>query len=265
MEIPVHIDALRDEGERMTAAIDRADPGGGVPSCPGWTVRDLVRHLGGVHRWATGYITIGRTEISHAELDEVVASWPADADLAAWLAQGCADLVAALVAAPDDLQCWTFLPAPSPRAMWARRQAHETAIHRVDAEQAVGAAVTGFAAPFAADGIDELLRLFVPRRTTGLHADPPTSLALRCTDVGPDPDPDRDADTHIDASWLLHLDADGVRTTSGDVAGAACTVAGAAGDLFLALWNRSGADALTIEGDRRVLGQFAEAVQIRWS
>jgi len=259
VEIPVHIDVLRDEGERMAAAIDRADPDGGVPSCPEWTVRDLVRHLGGVHRWATGYITSRRTEISQAELDEVVGSWPADADLAAWLAQGCADLVAALVAAPDDLQCWTFLPAPSPRAMWARRQAHETAVHRVDAEQAVGAAVTGFAAPFAADGIDELLRLFVPRRTTRLHADPPTSLAFRCTDDGPD------ADTDTDTSWLLHVDADGVRTTSADVAGAACTVAGAAGDLFLALWNRSGADALTIEGDRRVLGQFAEAVQIRWS
>jgi uncharacterized protein (TIGR03083 family) len=252
VEIPVHIDALRDEGERMAVAVARADPDAGVPSCPEWTVRDLVRHLGGVHRWATGYITSGRTETSHAELDEVVGTWPADADLAAWLARGCADLVAALVAAPDDLACWTFLPAPSPRAMWARRQAHETAIHRVDAEQAVDAAVTGFAPPFAADGIDELLRLFVPRRGTTLHADPPTSLAVCCTDVS-------------DASWLLHLDADGVRTTSGHGARAACTVAGAAGDLYLGLWNRSGADDLTVEGDRQVLGQFAAAVQIRWT
>ena len=59
-------------------------------------------------------------------------TWPAGSR------QGCADLVAALAAAPDDLECWTFLPAPSPRAMWARRQAHETAIHRVDAELAAG-------------------------------------------------------------------------------------------------------------------------------
>jgi uncharacterized protein (TIGR03083 family) len=251
VEIPAHIDALRDEGVRMAAAVATAYPGGGVPSCPEWTVRDLVRHMGGVHRWAAGYVTSGRTEPSHAELDEVVGTWPDDDDLAAWLGQGCSELVAALVAAPDDLQCWTFLPAPSPRAMWARRQAHETAIHRVDAELAVGAAGTGFVAPFAADGIDELLRLFVPRRSTTLRADPPTTLAVRCAD--------------LDVSWLLHLGADGVHTTSDDVARAACTVTGAAGDLYLALWNRAGADDLTVEGDRDVLGQFAEAVRIRWA
>ncbi len=251
MEIPAHIDALRDEGVRMAAAVATAGPDGAVPSCPEWTVRALVRHMGGVHRWAAGFVTSGRTEPLDADLDEVVGTWPADADLAAWLGQGCADLVDALAAAPDDLQCWTFLPAASPRAMWARRQAHETAIHRVDAEQAAGAAVTGFAAPFAADGTDELLRLFVPRRSTMLRADPPTTLGVRCADV--------------DASWLLHLGADGVQTTRGDPADAACTVTGTAGALYLALWNRAGADDLTVEGDRAVLGQFAEVVRIRWS
>ncbi len=251
MEIPVHIDALRDEGARMVAAVATADPGGAVPSCPEWTVRDLVRHLGGVHRWATGYVTSGRTEPSHAELDDVVGTWPADADLATWLGQGCSDLVAALVAAPEDLQCWTFLPAPSPRAMWARRQAHETAVHRVDAELAAGAVVTGFEAPFAADGVDELLRLFVPRRSTTLRADPPTTLAVRCADV--------------DVSWFLHLDADGVHTTSDDGTRVGCTVTGAAGDLYLTLWNRAGADDLTVEGDRAVLEQFADVVRIRWA
>ena len=185
----------------MAAAVATADPDGAVPSCPEWTVRDLVRHMGGVHRWAAGFVTSGRTEPLDADLDEVVGTWPADADLAAWLGQGCADLVDALAAAPDDLQCWTFLPAPSPRAMWARRQAHETAIHRVDAELAAGATVTGFAAPFAADGTDELLRLFVPRRSTMLRADPPTTLGVRCADV--------------DASWLLHLGSDGVHDDEG--------------------------------------------------
>ena len=182
----------------------------------------------------------------------MVGTWPADADLAGWLGQGCTDLVAALVAAPDDLQCWTFLAAPSPRAMWARRQAHETAMHRVDAQLAAGIPVTPCAPAFAADGIDELLMLFVPRRSSKLRADPPATLAVRCTDV--------------DASWLLRMDADGVTTTAGtssDDAGAACTVSGTADDLYLALWNRTGADDLAVEGDRAVLGQFSEAVRIR--
>jgi uncharacterized protein (TIGR03083 family) len=185
VEIPVLVAALRGEGALMAAAVAGIDPDGTVPTCPDWTVRDLARHTGGVHRWATGFVR-GRTEPLAAALDEVVGTWPADAELAAWLAQGCAELVAALATAPDDLQCWTFLPAPSPRGMWARRQAHETAIHRVDAQLAAGLPVSAFAPAFAADGVDgvdELLSLFVPRRSTALRADPPVTLAVDCADV----------------------------------------------------------------------------------
>ena len=131
--------------------------------------------------------------------------------------------MAALAAAPDDLQCWTFLAAPSPRAMWARRQAHETAVHRVDAQLATGTAVTRCAPAFAADGIDELLTLFVPRRSSTLRADPPATLAVRCTDV--------------DASWLLRMDADGVTTTlSTGSDGAAAPPARSAGRPAISTW-----------------------------
>jgi uncharacterized protein (TIGR03083 family) len=251
VEIPAHIDALRTEGERMAAAAAMSDPEGAVPSCPEWTVRDLIRHTGGVHRWATGFVAEGRTEPSPAGIEEAAGPWPTDDDLAGWLGRGCTDLVAALADAPDDLQCWTFLAAPSPRAMWARRQAHETAVHRVDAQLAAGSAVTPCAPAFAADGIDELLVLFVPRRSAKLRADPPATLAVRCTDV--------------DASWLLHMGPDGVTalpTTSGD-ADAACAVSGTAGDLYLALWNRTGGENLTVKGDHTVLDQFSAAVRIR--
>ena len=136
--------------------------------------------------------------------------------------------------------------------MWARRQAHETAIHRVDAELAVGAPVDTFAPAFAADGVDELLAGFVPRRSTKLRAEVPTVLAVRCGDV--------------DAAWTLHVDGDGVRTLSGAGDGdAACTVTGTAGDLYLALWNRAGPGALTIDGDASVLDLFLERVNVRWS
>jgi uncharacterized protein (TIGR03083 family) len=74
VEIPAHIDALRTEGERMAAAAAVADPDGAVPTCPEWTVRDLIRHMGGVHRWATGYVASGQTEPSRAGLDEVVGT-----------------------------------------------------------------------------------------------------------------------------------------------------------------------------------------------
>jgi uncharacterized protein (TIGR03083 family) len=248
VEVAAHIDALRAQGELMAAAVDASDPGAPVPTCPGWAVRDLVRHMGGVHRWATGYVAGALTEMGGAGLDELVGAGPDDVELADWLRQGCT----ALTAAPSDLECWTFLPAPSPLAMWARRQAHETAIHRVDAERAGARAVKPFAPAFAADGVDELLACFVPRRSSTLRAEVPTRLAVRCGDA--------------DAAWTLHLDGDGVTTTAGaDDHDVACTVAGTAGDLYLGLWNRAGPDRLAIEGDASVLRLFLDRVNVRWS
>ena len=116
--------------------------------------------------------------------------------------------------------------------MWARRQAHETAIHRVDAQLAAGIPVTACAPAFAADGIDELLVLFVPRRGAKLRADPPATLAVGCTDV--------------DASWLLRLDADGVTvsaTTSSNDAGH--RLHGAAGRPARSTWRCGTVPALT--------------------
>jgi uncharacterized protein (TIGR03083 family) len=252
MEILLHIDALRTEGERMASAAARADADAAVPTCPEWTVRDLLRHTGAVHRWATGYVAGGRREPLRGGLEEAAGTWPADDDLTAWFGQGCADLVAALAAAPDDLECWTFLPAASPRAMWARRQAHETAIHRVDTQLATGTAVTPCDPAFAADGIDELVTLFVPRRSTTLRGDPPVTLAVRCDDVA--------------ASWLLRADTDGVtatRTMSGPDGPGSCTVSGKASDLYFSLWNRGTAERLHTEGDPAVLQQFNDVVQIR--
>jgi uncharacterized protein (TIGR03083 family) len=208
--------------------------------------------MGGVHRWAARYVAEARTEYEPTDLEVFVGGWPADADLTDWFVEGHAGLVEALEAAPPDLVCWTFLPAPSPRAMWARRQAHETAIHRIDAELAAGAAEHGFAPPFAADGVDELLTGFVPRRSTKLRADTPTTFGVRCSD-----DP---------AAWVLDIGPEGVTGVNGGAGGdAACTLSGRAADLYRALWNRGGGDALAVEGDRAVLDVFLDGVQVRWS
>ncbi len=253
MEVAAHVDALRGEGRLMANAVGIAGPDAPVPTCPGWVVRDLVRHLGGVHRWATGYVAGARNEVWDVDLDEVVGSWPDDADLVGWFRDGCDALARALDAAPPDLECWTFLRAPSPLAMWARRQAHETAVHRIDAELAAGVDLGPFAAPFAADGVGELLECFVPRPSTKLRAEQPASLAVRCTDDV--------------ATWLLRIGAEGVTTdpTPSVEVGADCTLRGPAADLYLALWNRSGREALVVEGDTDVLGLFLQTVQVRWS
>lgn len=254
MEISEHIAALRLEGERVAEAAGAADPDAPVPTCPGWVVRDVVRHLGGVHRWATGIVSDARTDMWDVEMDEVVGSWPADAELVEWFRSGHAGVLAALSDASPDLACWAFLPAPSPLAFWARRQAHETAIHRIDAERAAGTTSVPFAAALAADGIDELLSCFITRPGGRLTADPPRSLQVQCSDA--------------EAGWLLSITPEGVRTSAaGADAGrqADCNVSGRAADLYEALWNRRPVRGLDVAGDPSVLQLFCERVHIRWS
>ena len=248
MEIAEHISALRADGDLLAAAVAVTGPDAEVPTCPGWRVRDLVHHTGGVHRWAAAHVA-GRRRTPVDGFEEVVTAWPGDGELVDWFREGHLQLVAALEAAPPDLDCWSFLPATSTLAFWARRQAHETGIHRVDAQSA-GDVVTPFAPGIAADGIDELIMGFVSRPGGRLCSDPPRVLAVVATDAG--------------AAWTVHIGPQRAtgRRERGD---AACTVAGPASDLHLLLWNRRTAEGLRIDGDASLLELWRESVRVRWS
>lgn len=237
----------------MTAAVRSVSADAPVPTCPEWVARDLIRHQGGVHRWATSYVAEGRIEFNPDGLENVAGGWPGDEELADWFETGYLALVAALEAAPPDLQCWTFMEASSPLAFWSRRQAHETAIHRVDAELTAGRTVPQLSPctpAFAADGVDEMVAGFWPRRSATARAETPVTLGVHCTDVG--------------RSWTVTMDPDGVHT-SNDEGPTTCAIRGASNDLYFALWNRGRSDRLAIEGDRAVCTQFGEAMQVRWS
>lgn len=249
MEVAEHLSALDAAGRRFVEVVAHADLDAPVPPCPGWDVRELTRHLGGIHRWATRYVAEARTAVIDADLEEIAGGWPTDADLVAWFATGHRALLDALESAPPDLECFTFLLAPSPLAMWARRQAHETSIHRVDAESAVGM-VTAFPTKVAADGIDELLTAFITRPGRGPRASGEKSLAMRPID-----DP---------AGWTVHFDANSCRTDR--QAGAAdVTVAGAVSDLYLWSWNRPPIGEVDVEGDLAVAQTWKDTVHVRWS
>jgi uncharacterized protein (TIGR03083 family) len=249
MEIPEHIDALGVEGERLAQAAAEAGPDAKVPTCPEWTVRDLVQHQGGVHRWAAIYVREARTEPIDDDLEVVVGGWPADADLVPWFREGYGLLIDALRGAPADLDCYTFLRAPSPLAMWARRQAHETAIHRVDAESAVGR-LTPHTPALAGDGIDELLTCFAPRRSGRYRLDPARTMDVHATDTG--------------ATWSVEVGADRITTVRSASEAPDLVVRGVAPDLYLWLWNRAGTDRLSTEGDESLLAGWRESIQVRW-
>ena len=163
MDVATHIGELRTNGELLWAAADHAGLDRPIPPCPDWRMRDLLQHVGMVHRWAAANVARGSGKpMTDDEQQEAVGPFPTDARLIGWFRDGHAALVETLLSADPGLRCWTFMPAPTPLAFWARRQAHETAIHRVDAESA-GDAITPVPALFAADGIDELLIGFAPR------------------------------------------------------------------------------------------------------
>jgi uncharacterized protein (TIGR03083 family) len=250
VDVGEHIEALQSDGVLLADAAAQTGPEARVPSCPEWVVRDLVRHLGGVHRWAAAIV--GGPKAEPVGLDEVVGQWPSDDDLVEWFRQGHGSLIDTLSNADPALSCWTFLAAPSPLAMWSRRQAHETAIHRVDAELAAGATPTAVPAQFAADGIDELLTCFITRPGRGLRTDRPRSLAIGCADAR--------------GNWLLQIGPDGVETRTIDSASDTdCQVQGTADDLYLCLWNRGRAEHLAVVGDRSLLDLFLDQVHVRWS
>lgn len=248
MNLEGWIERLAHDGEAMAVAVERADLDARVPTCPDWNVRDLTRHLGMVHRWATGYVAERRTQMWEVDDDGIVGTWPSDEDIVDWFRTGHRALVRALADADPDIDYWTFLQAPTPLSMWARRQAHETAVHRVDAELVTGMAPS-FPPAFAADGIDELLVSFITRRRTKLTSDPPRTMRVMATDA--------------DGDWLVTIGPDGVTTTAG--AAADVTISGPASELYLALWNRCGVDGLEVTGDHTTLDLFRDRVHIRWS
>jgi uncharacterized protein (TIGR03083 family) len=250
MDVPAYIAAVQEHGAHIAAAAETTDLDTPIPTCPEWTMRDLVRHTGEVHRWATSNVR-NRRDHSTAEDAAAAASSanPDDLDLVAWFRAGCAALVSALEAADPHFPYWSFHPAASGLTFWARRQAHETAIHRTDAQIAAGAVPT-FTSTFAADGIDEMLLGFVSRPRGRLHADPPRTLAVCATDVGRD--------------WHVTIGPERVEVRV-ERSAADCQVQGAANDLYLLLWNRRLVDGLAVEGDGTLLDLWRNSVRIRWS
>ena len=125
-----------------------------VPTCPGWTFRQLATHLGRGHRWAAQIVaTRATTPIPLREVAD--GKLPQDpAQHAPWLNAGADRVIEAVTAAGSDL-VWT-LAGVGPASFWARRRAHEAAVHLADAQLAAGRDVD-LAPEVAADGVDEWL------------------------------------------------------------------------------------------------------------
>ena len=239
MDVHRYIEEIDSAARRMVEVLERLPLNTHVPTCPAWVIRDLVHHQGGIHRWATRIVADQRTDRHWMDLDDL-GGVPPDEVLFDWFAEGARALTRALADAPDDLDCWTFIEASSPRVHWARRQAHETAIHRLDAE-VLAHAQTPHAVDLAADGVDEYLMAFLYRPRRGPRADVATSLAFAPTDT-----PER---------WTITFDAESY-SSSREQSAADAIVRGAVSDIYAWVWNRPVHGRVEIDGDPAAAGRY---------
>ena len=229
---------IETQASLMRSAALKAGPDAPVPSCPEWTVLDLVRHQAAVHSWAAQAVV--------TEPDAGRPEWPKppkDFDEAlSWWDNELSVLITRLREAPADRPAWTF-QGPLQAGFWERRQAHETSIHRIDAELATGHEPPSlvFDSEFAADGIDEMLTVMIPRQLQlGRQIAGTGKLLVHAADAG--------------RTWEVRL-TEGepllVTAVQDSAVDADATIAGTADAIYRALWGRP--SHAIVSGDQSLL------------
>ncbi len=231
--------------ETLAGLVHGADLTRQVPTCPEWTLRQLATHVGRAHRWAAEIAATRSAEfIPFRQVPD--GRIPDDPALhAAWLRAGAARIIGAVREAGSD-PVWTS-DGLRPASYWARRMAHETAVHRADAEIAMDREPE-FEPDLAADAIDEWLgfmsEIVAPDARVDALPDGAV-LHVHATDDG------------VDGEWLVRRDGDSLTVQPGHGKGDVA-LRGPAGRLLLVLLGRVSPDDPQVE----VLGD--QALLTRW-
>lgn len=172
--------AVRDNARMLRDAAAKAGLEARVATCPDWSVTDLLIHVGTVHRWVHGLV--GSRSQEFVRFPKETEEAP---DRLAWFDEGVEQLLEVLDGLQPGEMVWNWIRnGPGPAQWWLRRMAHETVIHRVDAQSAAGT-ISGVDPPeLAADGLDELFELLPVRhaRNEAMQA-LSTDFHFHCTDV----------------------------------------------------------------------------------
>jgi uncharacterized protein (TIGR03083 family) len=234
--------ATRREGQAIasTGSIGLDAP---VPTCEKWTVGQLLMHVGRVYRWATAVVA---TRASGEP--ERPPQAERGTDPLVYLTEGLDDLVAELQAVPADTPMWNWSTGLGGAGFWARRMAHESAVHRWDAQHAHDIAEP-LDPDLSADGVSEFLDVVLPRTLARRPADGLYgSLRLRATDM--------------DTDWLVRVSSSSSAVLPADSEPADTTVRGRASWLLLMLTNRIPYGMLDITGDPALLERWQASVHI---
>ena len=243
-----YVSSIGDDAHRIAeiGALAMNEP---VPSCPGWDLAALMTHVGWVYRWFT-YLT----EVPNGERGDPPQVWASrthgsssrpDEDVAVWFRNGVDDLVHAIEqGAPGKTINWIY--GVHGLSVLARRAATEIAIHRHDAEGAVGAAAA-LHPTLAVDAVDEFLELLVPAFFKfEQFAGTGRTIRFESTDR--------------DSCWVLTTNAETLEwRRSAEETVADCAARGCASDLYLFCWGRETSAPLEVRGDTELLRRWQAA------
>lgn len=248
MEWSTYLEHIRTDAARLSAAAGRGLDAA-VPCCEGWSVRTVIEHVGDIYIEKAAIVDEGWTERQDRRLG--MSGEP----ITGWFDEAAARVLDTLSAHDPAESVWTWFDSDQTVGFWYRRLAHETLIHRIDAEQAHGYESTIDEA-LAADGVDEALHVYIS------GAPKWGSVALE----------ERSARLSVPGrSWTMRLgrfsgtspltgnnysDLPALELIGGE-ASAHVEISGTAGDMDRWLWGRGRLDDLTVEGDRSI----AEAVR----
>ncbi|MCU1395145.1 MAG: hypothetical protein JWM34_3573 [Ilumatobacteraceae bacterium] len=235
-----YLTAIGRDGAAFRAAAAAGALDTPVPSCPGWDVADLVRHLADVHYfWAT-VIEHRATGPHDVERPEPLT----DGELFAAYDARLAHLLEVLAANDPATEVWTWADDHSVGFV-LRRMAIETAMHAWDAASAAGAPVP-IEPTLASDGIDEFVEHMLPDIAD--DAEPVGgSVHIHCGDVA--------------GEWTIRPAGDEFDVTREHAKGD-CALRGDASNLLLALWRRVGAEAIDVVGDADVARRFLASTNV---
>ncbi|CAM5458434.1 Maleylpyruvate isomerase family mycothiol-dependent enzyme OS=Streptomyces antimycoticus OX=68175 GN=SANT12839_029930 PE=4 SV=1 [Streptomyces antimycoticus] len=249
----------------LRGAIEGADLTRPVPTCPGWNVGQLLRHLGGTHRWAEEMVrtrATGALPDQHYPRSVAVRRKEGAAEVAPWLVEG-AELLAETLreAGPECRSCGPRCRTSGRSPEGARTSTpavstHETALHRADAVLALGAEYT-LDQEVALDGIDEWMALGSLPMHFEVHPwmrellGPGRTLHFHATDTAPE----------VAAEWVVDLTGDAIIWRRAHEK-AAVAVRGPLTDLLLIIYKRRPARSAGVEilGDEKLLDFWLERV-----
>ena len=207
-----------------------------VPSCPGWRVDDVVRHLSQVYLH----------KIECMRQQAAPKPWPPDLSHREPLTlfdESFGELVRELESRGPRAPSYTWYPADQTVGFWYRRMAQETAVHRVDVELAHGAA-TPVDPDLAVDGIDEVLSIMLAGDWSDEPVDEAAGRTVRVTSA--------------DRWWRIALDRTSVVCEPRGSAATDVIISGQPSDVLLWLWGRGPLDRLVTSGDQSVVSAFRD-------